>query len=225
MLTGATLPAALATSLSTSSSASLSTLKQPMPTSSARRISTRVLPTPEKMMSRPAPPAASTRSSSPPDTMSKPQPACGEHLQHRQGRVGFHGIADAGPAAGEAALVGGQRRQHGRLGVDEQRRAVLARQSRPAGPPRRTARRPGTRIGDGRARRIRSRSWGGRRVGRARAHAGGRGGRRGRERLRQGGARRGDIASGQVEWSPETAAGQGADHARGKDKPAAWRAD
>ena len=32
--------------------------------------------TPEKMMSRGVPPAASTRSSSPPETMSNPQPAC-----------------------------------------------------------------------------------------------------------------------------------------------------
>ena len=112
MLTGATWPARCATSLSTSSSASLSTLKQPMPTSSARRISARVLPTPEKMMSPASAPAASTRSSSPPETMSKPQPACGEDLQHAERGVGLHRIADLRLAAREAALVGRQRGQH-----------------------------------------------------------------------------------------------------------------
>jgi hypothetical protein len=74
-LTGARAPSSTATALSTSSSGSLSTLKQWMPSSSARRISRRVLPTPEKMMSAGCAPAASTRSSSPPETMSKPQPA------------------------------------------------------------------------------------------------------------------------------------------------------
>ena len=74
-LTGARRPSAVATSLSTSSSASLSTLKQPMPACSACRISARVLPTPEKITLAGSPPAASTRCSSPPETMSKPQPA------------------------------------------------------------------------------------------------------------------------------------------------------
>ena len=46
-----------------------------MPASKAVRISARVLPTPEKITWDGSPPAASTRSNSPPDTMSKPQPA------------------------------------------------------------------------------------------------------------------------------------------------------
>ena len=86
MLTGARWPSASATALSTSSSASLSTLKQPMPAASAWRISARVLPTPEKMILAGSPPAASTRASSPPETMSKPQPASREHAQDRPAR-------------------------------------------------------------------------------------------------------------------------------------------
>lgn len=75
MLIGARAFSASATSLSTSSSASLSTLKQAMPAASAWRISARVLPTPEKMIFFGSAPTASTRASSPPETMSKPQPA------------------------------------------------------------------------------------------------------------------------------------------------------
>ena len=52
----------------------------------------------------------------------------GKHLQHGQRGVGLHGEADQGVAAGKALLVGLQRAQHGGLGINEQRRAVLARQ-------------------------------------------------------------------------------------------------
>ena len=45
-----------------------------MPTSNARRISVAVLPTPENTILLASPPAASTRSSSPPETISKPDP-------------------------------------------------------------------------------------------------------------------------------------------------------
>ena len=58
MLTGAVRPQAAATSLRASSSASLSTLKQPMPASSAACISRRVLPTPEKTIFSGSAPAA-----------------------------------------------------------------------------------------------------------------------------------------------------------------------
>jgi len=50
-------------------------LKQRTPACSALRISAAVLPTPENTTRDAAPPAASTRASSPADTMSKPQPA------------------------------------------------------------------------------------------------------------------------------------------------------
>ena len=115
-------------SLSTSSSASLSTLKQPMPSVQRPSHFARVLPTPEKMMSLPCPPAASTRSSSPPETMSKPQPAWAKHLEYTQRGIRLHRIADPHATSGKPALVGGQGRQHGGLRVDEQGCAVLTRQ-------------------------------------------------------------------------------------------------
>ena len=58
-----------------SSSGSLSTLKHLMPTSRPRRISAIVLATPEKTILSGAKPAASTRSSSPSETTSAPQPS------------------------------------------------------------------------------------------------------------------------------------------------------
>ena len=73
--TGATLPIAAATSLSRSSSGSLSRLKHLMPSSSPRRISATVLPTPENTILRAGMPAAMARSSSPPDTTSAPAPS------------------------------------------------------------------------------------------------------------------------------------------------------
>jgi hypothetical protein len=78
-LTRARRPARLATSLSSSSSPTLSTLKQRTSTASARSISARVLPTPENTTRAGSPPAARTRSSSPPETMSKPQPRRANH--------------------------------------------------------------------------------------------------------------------------------------------------
>ena len=90
---------------SSSSSPTLSTLKHSTPASSARAISARVLPTPEKTIRAGSPPAARTRSSSPPETMSKPQPLAREPLQHRQVRVGLDRVADQVVAAGERALV------------------------------------------------------------------------------------------------------------------------
>ncbi len=52
-----------------------STLKHLTPASSASRISAAVLPTPENTVFSALPPAASTRASSPPETMSKPAPS------------------------------------------------------------------------------------------------------------------------------------------------------
>ena len=52
-----------------------STLKQRIPTSSARIISSRDFATPEKTTFDASPPAASTRSSSPCETISKPEPS------------------------------------------------------------------------------------------------------------------------------------------------------
>ena len=57
-----------------SSSSALSTLKHLMPAASAATISASDLPTPEKITRSALPPAASTRASSPPETMSKPAP-------------------------------------------------------------------------------------------------------------------------------------------------------
>ncbi len=71
---GATLPARPATAFSTSSSAADSTLKHRMPAANAASISAALLPTPENTVFAGSPPAAITRSSSPPDTMSKPLP-------------------------------------------------------------------------------------------------------------------------------------------------------
>ena len=99
-----------------------------MPASSAWRISARVLPTPEKMTLGRSPPAASTRVEFAAGDDVKAAAGLRKHLQHAQGGVGLHGIADLRVAPGKAALVGGQRRQHGRFGIDEQGRAVLAGQ-------------------------------------------------------------------------------------------------
>jgi hypothetical protein len=68
-----------------------STLKQWMPASSAARISSRALPTPEKTILSALPPAASTRASSPPETMSKPAPRSAKSL--RMARLEFALIA------------------------------------------------------------------------------------------------------------------------------------
>src|SRR5699024_11596741 len=57
-----------------SSSASDSTLKQRMPTSNARSISVWDLATPENTTLLASPPAAKTRSSSPCETISNPEP-------------------------------------------------------------------------------------------------------------------------------------------------------
>ncbi len=73
-LTGARAPAAAAVAARSRSSDSDSTLKQWMPAASAARISSAVLPTPENTTCPGSPPAAITRASSPPDTMSKPPP-------------------------------------------------------------------------------------------------------------------------------------------------------
>ena len=56
-------------------SASDSTLKHLMPTSRAYSISASVLPTPENTTLLASPPASSTRASSPPETISKPEPS------------------------------------------------------------------------------------------------------------------------------------------------------
>ncbi len=86
--------------------AALSTLKQRTPTCSAWRISARVLPTPEKTTRRGSPPAASTRCSSPPETMSKPQPARAKVCSTARLGVGLHRIADQVRPARQCALVG-----------------------------------------------------------------------------------------------------------------------
>ncbi len=73
--TGARLPSEPATALRRSSSGTDSTLKHLTPASSARRISSALLATPENTTCSALPPAASTRASSPPETMSKPAPS------------------------------------------------------------------------------------------------------------------------------------------------------
>jgi hypothetical protein len=73
--TFARLPVADAIADSLRNSLSDSTLKQRTECSSASRISASLLPTPENTTLAGSPPAASTRWSSPPETMSKPAPA------------------------------------------------------------------------------------------------------------------------------------------------------
>ena len=48
----------------------------------------------------------------------------GKHLQHRQTGIGLHGVMHFGLATGKRAMVCRQRMQHGRFGIDKQRRAV-----------------------------------------------------------------------------------------------------
>jgi hypothetical protein len=72
---GARLPMLAGDSLSRSSSAADSTLKQKMPASSAWRISSRGLADAGEDHLAGSPPAARTRASSPPETMSKPAPS------------------------------------------------------------------------------------------------------------------------------------------------------
>ena len=43
----------------------------------------------------------------------------GKNLQHPQRGVGLHGVTNLGFATDKTPLVGGQRRQHGRFGVDK----------------------------------------------------------------------------------------------------------
>ncbi|SHE20100.1 hypothetical protein BBROOKSOX_188 [Bathymodiolus brooksi thiotrophic gill symbiont] len=71
---GACLPTEWATDSILFNSEADSTLKQRTPTSSARLISIVVFATPEKTHLSAVPPAASTRSNSPMETMSKPAP-------------------------------------------------------------------------------------------------------------------------------------------------------
>lgn len=73
--TGAALPIEPATSFRRCSSGMDSTLKQATPASSAKRISSALLPTPENTTFDAGAPAASTRLSSPDETMSKPAPS------------------------------------------------------------------------------------------------------------------------------------------------------
>ena len=74
-LTRAVRPTAVATRDRRRSSLADSTLKHRMSCSSASRMSASLLPTPENTTLRGSPPAAITRASSPPDTMSKPLPS------------------------------------------------------------------------------------------------------------------------------------------------------
>ena len=73
--TGARVPSSRATSSRVRSSLTDSTLKRRISAFSASRISSRVLPTPEKMIFFGGTPARSARCSSPPETMSAPAPA------------------------------------------------------------------------------------------------------------------------------------------------------
>jgi hypothetical protein len=68
-------PVRAATRWISSSSGTDSRLKHNTSARSACSISASLLPTPENTVLRGSPPAASTRASSPPDTMSKPAPA------------------------------------------------------------------------------------------------------------------------------------------------------
>ena len=72
--TGARFPASAAMRSMRSSSPPDSTLKQRIPAASAWRISASDLPTPENTTLPGSAPAATTRASSPPETMSNPAP-------------------------------------------------------------------------------------------------------------------------------------------------------
>ena len=71
------------------SSGALSTLRTRTPASSANAISSSVLPTPEKTTLRGSPPARSTRKSSPPETMSKPEPSRAKRLSTARFELAF----------------------------------------------------------------------------------------------------------------------------------------
>ncbi len=92
--TGATRPRPAATVFNTSNSAADSRLKQWMPSSRARAISPGFLLTPENTIFDGAPPAATTRSSSPPETMSKPAPSLASTLSTARLELAFTAIAD-----------------------------------------------------------------------------------------------------------------------------------
>ena len=77
-----------------SSSRCDSALKARIPTSTPRRISFSVLPTPEKTIRSGGTPHSSAARSSPPETTSSPGPERREGLEHRQVSVGLHGVAD-----------------------------------------------------------------------------------------------------------------------------------
>ena len=113
---------------SSSSSPSLSTLKQRTPACSARRISARVLPTPENTTRRGV--AAGGEHALELAARDDVEAAAGprEGLQHGQAGVGLHRVAEQVRPAGQRALVGGQRVEHRALRVHVQRRAELARQ-------------------------------------------------------------------------------------------------
>ena len=72
--TGAITPKCAASLLILSSSSMTSTLKQRIPIFKAAKISSSRLPTPENTIFLASPPAASTRSNSPKETISKPEP-------------------------------------------------------------------------------------------------------------------------------------------------------
>src|SRR5438445_1677537 len=115
--TGARTPVSRATSSSARSSLSDSTLNMRTSALSASRSSSRVLPTPEKMILPGGKPARSARKSSPPDTMSAPAPAR-ERAEHAEIPVGLDRVADDVRDLGEGVVVAPVALQQGRLRVD-----------------------------------------------------------------------------------------------------------
>ena len=130
-----------ATASSTSSSSADSTLKQPMPASSAGFISRSVLPTPENTtllgIAAGAQPAI--------QLADRDDVGAGaeldEHAEHAERRVRLHRVADLVRDAVERGVERRVRALELAAAVDVDRRADLRRRSSPAGRPRSTARR------------------------------------------------------------------------------------
>ena len=120
MLTGAVRPQAAATSLRASSSASLSTLKQPMPASLAAGLAHAGKDDFSRLR-------ASGQCARQLAAGNDVKPAAGLCQQAENGLrgIGLDGVAHQRVAPGQPALPGRQRAFNGRLRVNEKRRAVL----------------------------------------------------------------------------------------------------
>ena len=107
-----------------------SALKARRPASTPARISSSVLPTPEKTIRSAGNPLSRQARSSPPETTSAPAPSCGEPLEDREARIGLGRVADEVRESGERGVEAPEGLFDLRPAVDVERRAVLAREIR-----------------------------------------------------------------------------------------------